>query len=447
MRLSRLEQAAKRTTYLAAALMLLAALPWPAEGAEDTRLQKLEWAAALDRAKAIALRRKAEKFRLEVADLREDMIAVAKKTQNLEDELSKIEQTVNILKQEEDKRFVDLKQRRKQLNGTIAALQRIAFQPPEALIAAPGLPIDIVQSAMLLRVALPAMERRAATLKTELDGLRAVRLQILGEQEGLKEARTALKAERARLTGLIERKRKVEQVSLAEQEQVQLRADRFASEAQDLRELLAKLEQEAIERAEREAKAREKAEREQAERNAKARAERVTLEEATRIARLTREQPASQVVAPVTLARPSNVRTFPSSPKASSLIMPARGRLVSRYGQRTASEGDVSKGLTIETRAAAQVVAPYDGKIAFAGEFRGYGQILIIEHGERYHTLLAGMDRIDAVAGQWVLAGEPVGVMIGTPSSKPRLYMELRRTGLPINPLPWLAATNDKVQG
>jgi len=106
-----------------------------------------------------------------------------------------------------------------------------------------------------------------------------------------------------------------------------------------------------------------------------------------------------------------------------------------------------ARGITIETRVGAQVVAPYDGKIAYAGTFRQYGRILIIDHGERYHTLLAGLDRIDAVVGQWVLAGEPLATMGDQQSGNPELYFELRRTGQPINPLPWLASTDDKVRG
>jgi len=149
----------------------------------------------------------------------------------------------------------------------------------------------------------------------------------------------------------------------------------------------------------------------------------------------------------VMLARPANVRPFPDSPSIASLILPARGSLILRYGQRRDGDDEASKGITIATRPAAQVVAPFDGKVAFAGLFRGYGQILIIEHGGRYHSLLAGLERIDAVLGQWLLAGEPVGVMGGAPGDRPELYVELRRTGRPINPLPWLATTSDKVQG
>ena len=72
---------------------------------------------------------------------------------------------------------------------------------------------------------------------------------------------------------------------------------------------------------------------------------------------------------------------------------------------------------------------------------------MIIDHGERYHTILAGFDRIDAVVGQWVLAGEPVAQMSDSAGGNPELYLELRRTGQAINPLPRLATKDDKVRG
>jgi septal ring factor EnvC (AmiA/AmiB activator) len=134
---------------------------------------------------------------------------------------------------------------------------------------------------------------------------------------------------------------------------------------------------------------------------------------------------------------------------------PARGRIVTRFGQATEDQGQ-SKGVVIETRGAAQVVSPYDGQVVFAGPFRGYGLLLIIEHGEGYHTLLSGMERIDGAVGQHLARGEPVGVMGqsensanngGSPASKPLLYVEFRHNGQPINPLPWLTARKLKVSG
>ena len=141
------------------------------------------------------------------------------------------------------------------------------------------------------------------------------------------------------------------------------------------------------------------------------------------------------------------MRAFPQGDAIPLLIMPVRGQLVLAYGQRAIGADSVSKGISIQTRTQAQVVAPYDGQIVYAGEFRGYGQILIIEHGGRYHTLLAGLERIDAGAGQWILAGEPIGVMGSSQEQFPELYLELRHAGQPVNPLPWLATTDDKVQG
>jgi septal ring factor EnvC (AmiA/AmiB activator) len=92
-------------------------------------------------------------------------------------------------------------------------------------------------------------------------------------------------------------------------------------------------------------------------------------------------------------------------------------------------------------------VAPYDGQVVFAGPFRDYGQLLIIEHGEGYHMLLAGFERIDSAVSQTLLAGEPVGVMARPTEGNPRLYIELRHNGRPINPLPWLATPIGKVSG
>ena len=92
------------------------------------------------------------------------------------------------------------------------------------------------------------------------------------------------------------------------------------------------------------------------------------------------------------------------------------------------------------------MIAPHDGRIEFAGKFRTYGQLLIISHGDGYHTLLAGMENINSIVGQWVLKGEPVGQMsneTGLSNSKQKLYVELRQKGKPVNPLPWMVAMNN----
>ncbi len=136
----------------------------------------------------------------------------------------------------------------------------------------------------------------------------------------------------------------------------------------------------------------------------------------------------------------------PFSKAKGTINLPATGKIDGRYGEKT-DAGLSRKGMTIATPSGAQVTATYDGTVVYAGKFRGYGLLLIIEHGEGYHTLLAGMTRIDVEQGRTVLAGEPVGVMEQSESGQPVLYVELRRDGQPINPLPWLVARKDEVNG
>ena len=93
------------------------------------------------------------------------------------------------------------------------------------------------------------------------------------------------------------------------------------------------------------------------------------------------------------------------------------------------------------------MVAPWDGIVAFAGPFRGYGVVLILQHSDGYHSLIAGLGRLDVAPGQPVAAGEPVGRTLADGSAAPGVYLELRRNGQPIDPLPWLAAPNGKVSG
>jgi murein DD-endopeptidase MepM/ murein hydrolase activator NlpD len=135
------------------------------------------------------------------------------------------------------------------------------------------------------------------------------------------------------------------------------------------------------------------------------------------------------------------------------LPLPAQGRRVLSFGDKT-QYGGQSKGIVIETRWSAQITSPCDGWIVYAGEFRSYGQLLIINAGGGYHVLLAGLSQIDVQPGQFVLAAEPVGTMSGTPKAAPQnppvggpvLYVEFRNSGEPINPDPWWVQRQEKAQ-
>jgi len=418
--------------------VLCTAVVSPTLGAEHNRLEAIEKALQQDRAKAEQLQRRAEALEKEIQALRTESISAARKAQDFEARLSDIESQLAALEQQEAAKVADLDARRAQMGGTLAALQRIALQPVEAMAVSPATPIDTVRSAMLLRVAIPAIEMRAATLRVELENLTVLRQEIAVQRNEMAVTGQALLDERKRLSALIERKSAARTETTAEQQAALDRSARMATEAKDLRDLLERVEREA---------------QEQAERAARAEAERLAQEDAARRSQTPPATAAPAIPPPpeqapdrqqTALARPDNIRPFPET--GASLVIPARGSVIVRYGQNRRGTG-AAKGITIAARGGAQVVAPYDGKVVYAGNFRRYGQILIIEHGGRYHTLLAGLDRIDAVVGQWLLAGEPVGILGSPGSGAPELYLELRRAGQPINPLPWLATTGDKVQG
>ena len=403
-------QSALRPDGRGAALVLAAliafASPAPASEAE-TKLADVERALDADRERQAVLAREAEALSKEVEALRAEMIEAAEAAQDREETVSTLEEKLQALGAEEAVKAEALEAKRGQLAHFLGGLTRLALHPPEALIALPAPPADTVRSAILLRAALPPIEAAAAALRAELSETRELHADIARRRDELSGAIAALEAERDRLNGLVKRKTELRQQTEAERRKIAERVKRLASEAGNLRELIEKLA--AAEGAEK--------------RTVAATVTGPALE------------PTLAPAAPMRVSPPEGVR--PITAARGSLIIPGRGQVIRRYGQNT-EFGTPAQGITIQTRAEAQVVAPYDGQVVFAGQFRGYGQILIIEHNEGYHTLLAGLSRIDCVVGQWLMAGEPVGRMGRPVDGNPELYIELRRNGQPINPLPWL---------
>ena len=385
------------------AACLAVALAGPADSQKRKDLEDVERKLEAERTQKKAVEQRGRALRGAVSKLRRELIAAARTAQDREVLLTTLEKKLPVLRLEAIVRKERLVARRNQMQGTLGALERLSRNPPQALLLTPGRPIDVVRSTMLLRAALPQLRSRAASLKDEIRELGRVQREISLQREQVELANEALAEQQKRLELLLGRKLALQKQVRVESRRISRRVEKLAKQARDLRELFARLDTER-----------------------------------------SRRRPAR--TAPEALpdpTRPVGIRPFP---ERGPVTLPARGRLVERYGQSTGS-GNTAKGVTYETRAGARVVAPFDGRVAFAGPFRGYGHILIIEHGAAYHTLLAGLTRVDSTVGQWVLAGEPVGVMGHRKGGGPRLYVELRRKGQPINPLPWFAAGNDKVRG
>ncbi|MBE0532663.1 MAG: peptidoglycan DD-metalloendopeptidase family protein [Rhodospirillales bacterium] len=424
------------TILISVLLLAAAAVPAAAQVTDPgIRLKEIDRAIEEKRRESEASQRKAEALEHEVQTLRREMIAAAAATQNHEAEVTRLEARLAELDHAETVKTAGLAAGRAQFDSALMALQRIARHPPEALIAQPMAASDVVRSAILLRTAVPEIERRTEALRAELADIGAIREAASQRRVELAAATEGLKVERRRLDGLVGRKSALKRQADAESRAAAERMEALAGEARDLRDLLAKIEEEGRRRdAERQARAAEEKARRERER------------EKAKVAALTPAMPAVPPPPAAEMPPAESGELIPISKARGKLPFPVVGHLVGRYGQTT-DAGLTRKGISIETRIDAQVVTPYDGLVVFAGQFRGYGQILILEHGEGYHTLLAGLTRIDAVPGQWLAAGEPVGVMESADRGIPVLYMELRRNGQPINPLPWLASQKDKVSG
>ena len=358
----------------------------------------------------------------ELQEIARDAVEAARRVQRQEAAVTATEDKLrDLIKATEDVQ-ADLRRRHNQLVGTLAALQRLAQRPPEALLAMPAPPIDTVRTAMLLGAIVPPLEADAASLREELDRVDRLRKETRRERDKLAVALTDLRRDRQALAKLADRKAVLRDRAAAESRDVAARVAALGKEARDLRDLLARLEAERRAEEEKQRKAEEERRRREAQ------ARRRDDDASRRTAEIPRKpEPRSARADPDPL--PGGGRL--------DLIQPAQGRIARRYGEGTAPR---NQGVTLETRESAQVVAPRGGRVAYVGPFRGYGLLLIIEHGGGYHSLLTGFSRIDAAPGQRVVAGEPVGIMGTADPERPQLYMELRHNGQPVNPLPSLTA-------
>lgn len=364
-----------------------------------------------ERSAAEQARAKSDVMAKDILNLQEELVSAAAAVQRQEQQATALNARLTALERLQDKKSADLRDGRARFGRVLSAMQRMAQFPPEALIAQPTKPADTVRTAILLRAAGKEIDAEADKLRDELTFLARARDEIQERKVALAETTDLLDRERRRLGALMARKKVLKRRADQEAAEAEARVADMAAKARSLRELMEGLEV-------------ERKRRDQAAKAAK---------------------PASRPAETASLPRDSATRKMrPISKARGAVSQPVVGRLAGRYGEKT-DGGLARKGITYATRPEAQVTATYDGTVAFAGKFRGYGLLLIIEHGEGYHSLLAGMARIDVGQGQQVVAGEPVGVMDG--SGEPILYVELRRDGQPINPMPWLAARTGEVNG
>jgi septal ring factor EnvC (AmiA/AmiB activator) len=369
---------------------------------DQDQLQQVEQALERDRTHMAALKAQQEKIEQEIAALQDRMVAAARHAQDLEAGLDEIAGTLATLEENLDTKEAELAGRRKQLDASLAALGWLALQPPAALLIGADRPLDRLRGALLLGSAVPALKTRMSDLKASLVELERLKQEIAQRKAAIEEETARLAEENKDIAKMVEARQALAEKTGEDEAATAKRVEKLAGEAKDLRDLLARL---------------------------------AALRPPTKP-----DDPSAPDTEPAqtqlaALPGPASRRPFPDPPRI--IASPAAGTVLASFGD-SLETGGKSQGVTFQTRTGAQVVAPFDGQIVFKGPFLGYGVILIIEHPGGYHTLLAGLGRIDVTLGQWVKEGEPVGQMGPVANGGPKLYVELRRGGQPIDPTPWL---------
>ena len=353
----------------------------------------------------------------ELDAVRHECIAAAQDTQRRERTLLGLEHEIGLLGRDAEGRQRDLDESRTEQAHLLGTLAFLARNPPEAPSFAPGGAIERSHGELLLQATLPALRAQAHALSDEIERIATLRERIASRNSELAGPRHALEADRAHLAELVARRLELTHRMRPEEAGSDARIAALGREASDIGELIKRADA-AVERRDKEVLA--------ATRPAAPKASAKAL--AGNPNALTAQTPDP--------TRPAELHAF--DPPHSVLIMPVAGTITRSFGAEGApiAAGGPSQGLSLAALAGGEAVAPFDGKVIYAGPFQHLGLVLIIRHGTLYHSLLAGLERADVTAGQWVLAGEPVGAMLDAPGGV--LYFELRRDGRPVDPQPWL---------
>jgi murein hydrolase activator len=372
--------------------------------------------------------------------LRQQLVDTGARTHDTEARALAAETRLASLDSNEDNIRVSLQSRRVVLIEVIASLQRMGRNPPPAMLVSPDDALQAVRTAMLLGAVLPEMRQETQALMADLAELTRVRQEITTQRDTLKQALLDLAENRTRTQLLVEERQKVlaqEQSTLATE---QAHATSMAQDAANLKDLIARMERDVA----------------------------PVAQAATNAANASASQNANPAGKPSFAALQDPSRLVPALPfeKTKGLLrLPITGKILRAFGADDGNGGQ-QKGMTLAATPGAGITAPCDGWVVFAGSFRSYGHLLIIDAGDGYHVVMAGMDTINVGLGQFVLTGEPVGAMSAdrsggnsgagaTPvasngassAGQPALYIEFRKDDISIDPTPWWSNQGEKARG
>jgi len=328
-----------------------------------------------------------------IQENRENLIQAARNEQAMMHTLETMEEEIAVLQTEKTAQLAAFREKHGHANKTLSQLIMMSTHSPASLLAMPLHPNEAVRSLVLSRQVVTHYVEESEVIKEDIEALNASERLIQNKYQRIEYKLAELNKNKSWLDYLLAKRGKNYRAVKTRREETLEKVSQLAARAEDFQALLAAIEHERKTR---------------------------NITPAKRPAYLTHKSGSS-----IASAR-------------GALRQPVSGTILQRFGQKT-SVGNTSRGMRITAKAGATVIAPFEGEVVYAGPFRDYGRIVLIEHGDGYHTLLSGLNELNTKVGQWLLSGEPVGTM--SRSGEVSLYVEFRRNGTPINMMPWMAST------
>ena len=350
---------------------------------------KREAAQAMSR--SVQLEDQAAKAVSEAAKARAASAATAARIQAAEADITAAEARIRIIEGLRAEQRARLAERQGPVVRLTAALQTMARRPPALALVQPGSLNDVVRVRSLLASTLPVIRARTAALRAEVEKGNALRRQADLARTALLRSQDELKAQRIAFARL-EASQRARSQTLTES--ALFESDRALALGEEARSLASLMD---------------------------------TLDYQTGVRR-------SLSALPGPALRPG-ASTAPDASSPPAYRVPVEGRVVTGMGE-ISDAGVHARGLTFETPANSVVVAPRGGRVAYAGPFRDYGAIVILDHDGGWTTLVTDLAAVRVRVGQRLAAGEPLGRTATAPS---RVTVELRRKSQPVAIAPLVA--------
>ncbi len=342
--------------------------------------------------------RKADEVSDEVKSVQKQMVRLAQNLREKEDDLSRLEKRQEQIISRQAELQDKLKLTEGQKVRLISGFQTLALRPKELALIQNKTPLNTVRSQMIMGYSLPVINGINQQTRDDLSELSQIQEELKEQIVQIKSAQLQLSEQTEQMNKLLQQKYLLQAQYQVSQQQAKQRVENLGSQAKDLKDLLNRLEEEK--------------------------------KQATQVAIRYMQENRPDFEKTIQQTK-TNVSDF--SKIKGRLPYPISGKITTRFGTQMVGGGH-TKGVTISGRLSAHVTAPFDGTVLFAGPFKSYGSLVILDHGNNYLSLLAGMNAVYASVGQTVLAGEPVGQM---GNKKSELYVEIRQGGQAVDPEPW----------